>query len=244
MSEKAYNALAPYYERLITSCDYEQWSQYVFTKLKTYAKGKVGCDLACGSGYFTRFLKKNGYNVYGVDNSENMLVEAVRLSNQEQIFVNFIRQDIKNFKSFEKLDFVTTINDGFNYVAQKDLFKSFKNVATSLKKGGVFMFDVSSSYKLKNVLANNLFGEDTDDVTYLWFNTLQDGSVKMELTFFIKDGEKYIRKDENHLQYIHEIKDIESALIGAGFEIIEVCGQLGEELTAVSQRINFIAVKK
>ena len=61
MAEKAYNALAPYYEQLITSCDYEQWSQYVFSKLKTYAKGKVGCDLACGSGYFTRFLKKNGY---------------------------------------------------------------------------------------------------------------------------------------------------------------------------------------
>ena len=44
----------------------------------------------------TESLKKNGYNVYGVDNSENMLVEAVRLSNQEQIFVNFIRQDIKS----------------------------------------------------------------------------------------------------------------------------------------------------
>ncbi|MBQ7373414.1 MAG: class I SAM-dependent methyltransferase [Clostridia bacterium] len=244
MAEKAYNALAPYYEQLITSCDYEQWSQYVFTKLKAYSKGKVGCDLACGSGYFTRFLKKNGYSVYGVDCSESMLLEAVRLSNEQQIFVNYQKQDLKNFKSFEKLDFVTVINDGFNYVAQKDLKKSFKSVCSSLKKGGVLMFDVSSSYKLKNILANNLFGEDTDELTYLWFNTLNGDSVKMELTFFIKDGEKYLRKDESHLQYCHEVEDIKNALLEVGFEIVEISGHLGEPLEKTSQRINFIAIKK
>ena len=80
MSGKAYSALAPYYEQLITSCDYEQWSQYLFNKLNLYAKGKVGCDCACGSGYFTRKLKKAGYDVYGVDACEQMLVEANRLS--------------------------------------------------------------------------------------------------------------------------------------------------------------------
>ena len=244
MAEKAYNALAPYYERLITSCDYEQWSQYVFTKLKTYSKGKVGCDLACGSGYFTRFLKKNGYAVYGVDFSEDMLKEAVRISNEEKVFINYQRQDVRNFKSFEKLDFVTVINDGFNYVAQKDLKKAFKSINATLKKGGVFMFDVSSSYKLKNVLANNLYGEDTDDLTYLWFNTLCEDHVKMELTFFIKDGDKYVRKDESHIQYVHELDDVKNALLDAGFEVVEICGHLGEDLKSDSQRINFIAIKK
>ena len=244
MAEKAYNALAPYYEQLITSCDYEQWSQYVFSKLKTYAKGKVGCDLACGSGYFTRFLKKNGYMVYGADCSENMLKEAVRLSNEEQVYINYQRQDIKSFKSFEKLDFITVINDGVNYIAQKDIKKAFKSIYAALKKGGVFMFDVSSSYKLKTVLANNLYGEDTDDVTYLWFNTLKEDSVKMELTFFIKDGDKYVRKDESHLQYIHELVDLKNALLEVGFDVLETSGHLGEELTFDSQRINFIAIKK
>ena len=57
MAGKAYSALAPHYDKLINSCDYEQWSQYVFNKLNEYASGKVGCDCACGSGYFTRFLK-------------------------------------------------------------------------------------------------------------------------------------------------------------------------------------------
>ena len=244
MAEKAYNALAPYYEQLITSCDYEQWSQYVFKKIKTYAKGKVGCDLACGSGYFTRFLKKNGYLVCGVDYSESMLQEAMRLSNEENLRINYQRQDIKNFKSFEKLDFITAINDGYNYISQKDLKKAFKSAYTALKRGGVFMFDVSSSYKLKNVLSNNLFGEDTDDLTYLWFNTLTSEGVKMELTFFIKDGDKYVRKDESHFQYIHELEDIKDALTSVGFEIVETCGHLGENLKAESQRINFIALKK
>ena len=60
MKNNAYSALAPHYEKLITSCDYEQWSQYVYNKVVEYAPIKTGCDIACGSGYFTRFMKKSG----------------------------------------------------------------------------------------------------------------------------------------------------------------------------------------
>jgi ubiquinone/menaquinone biosynthesis C-methylase UbiE len=90
MDGKAYSALAPHYEKLINTCDYEQWSQYVFNTLSKYAKGKVGCDLACGSGYFTRFLKGKGFDVYGVDNSEKMLAKANEISFKEKItfFIN------------------------------------------------------------------------------------------------------------------------------------------------------------
>jgi 2-polyprenyl-3-methyl-5-hydroxy-6-metoxy-1,4-benzoquinol methylase len=101
MAGKAYSALAPHYDKLINSCDYEQWSQYVFNTLSKYAKGKVGCDLACGSGYFTRFLKGKGFDVYGVDNSEKMLAKANEISFKEKIVVDYQLQDIKKFKSFK-----------------------------------------------------------------------------------------------------------------------------------------------
>ena len=121
---------------------------------------------------------------------------------------------------------------------------SFIYFSTSLKKGGVLLFDISSEYKLKHILANNLFGEDTDDVTYLWFNTLNDDSVKMELTFFVKEADVYKRQDEAHVQYLYSADEVVGLLTEVGFEVVEVSGHLGEELKADSQRNNFIAIKR
>lgn len=244
MIGKAYSALAPHYEKLINSCDYEQWSQYVFNRLEKYAKGKIGCDCACGSGYFTRFLKKSGYDVYGVDNSQQMLVTANSLSSKEGVYVDYQMQDIKKFKSFKKLDFITVINDGMNYLSSADFKSALKSFYSSLKPNGVLLFDISSEYKLKNVLANNLYGEDTDDVTYLWFNTLLNDCVKMELTFFVRESDVYKRQDETHVQYIHSQEFIISTLKEIGFDIVEISGHLGENLAEDSQKINFIAIKR
>lgn len=244
MKGRAYSALAKHYEQLINTCDYEQWSQYVFNRLNKYALGKVGCDCACGSGYFTRFLKKAGYDVYGVDCSEKMLLEANAKSSNEGIIVDYQLQDLKRFKSFKKLDFITVINDGMNYLNKKDFKTAIKSFFNSLKAGGVLLFDISSEYKLKNVLANNLYGEDLDDVTYLWFNTLNEDSVAMELTFFVKDGDVYLRQDETHVQYIYSTEEVIEILKEVGFEVVEVSGHLGEELKKDSQRNNFIAIKR
>ena len=244
MKSNAYSALAPHYEKLITSCDYEQWSQYVYNKVKEYAPYLKGCDLACGSGYFTRYLKKNGIDVYGVDQSQEMLLQAQSFSEKEKIPVTYQLQDIRKFKSFEKLGFITIINDGINYLNQTQLKSALKSIYSSLDKGGLLIFDISSEYKLKNVLANNLFGEENEDVTYLWFNTLFEDRVEMDLTFFTRDGEKYVRKDESHVQYIHKTQEVIDLLKSVGFNVVETVGHLGENLTENSLRVNFIAIKK
>ena len=85
------------------------------------------------------------------------------------------------------------------------LYKGFK-------PGGALIFDVSSEYKIKNILANNVFAEDLDDLTLLWFNELTGNKLTMSLTFFIKDGEKYVRKEETHVQYAHSVEFIQNAL--------------------------------
>ena len=69
----------------------------------------------------------------------------------------------------------------------------------------------------ENVLGNNLFYEDDENLTYLWQNTKKGEKIKMELTFFERDGDVYRRFDESESQYIHKTKDVESALTAAGF---------------------------
>ncbi len=178
----------------------------------------------------------------GMDYSEQMLTQAKLLSDKERLNVSYFKGDLNNLKTFEKYDFITCINDGINYVKQEKLVNCFKSIAKSLNTGGIFLFDVSSEYKLKSVIGNNMFGEDREDVSYLWFNTLKESSVEMDLSFFIKNGETYIKKEESHVQYIHIESEIESALVKAGLTLIKK-DEFGKEITEKSLRINY-TVKK
>ena len=94
------------------------------------------------------------------------------------------------------------------------------------------------------MIANNLFAEDLDELTYLWFNELIGDKITMSLTFFIKSGDKYVRKDEVHVQYIHELDFIKSVLEENSFEIAELFGKNQGELSDTDERWNFVAIKK
>ncbi|MBO4323575.1 MAG: class I SAM-dependent methyltransferase [Clostridia bacterium] len=241
---RAYSALSPHYEHLVKGEEYEKWAEFVLNKIKTYSPTAVGADVACGSGYFTRAIKGKGYDVFGYDISDEMLSEARTLSAKRGQYIEFISGDLIRFKSFKKLGFITVINDGFNYIPPENIEKAFSAAYKNLVKGGLFLFDISSEYKLKNVIANNVFSVDEEDFTYIWFNSLCDGFVKMDLTFFEKEGNLYRRKDETHVQYIHKMSDIEDKLKSVGFDIKEISGINGEKVDEKSERICFIAVKK
>jgi hypothetical protein len=118
---------------------------------------------------------------------------------------------------------------------------AFARVYSSLKKGGVFIFDISSENKIRNIIGENLFGEDRDDITYLWFNKQTSDGVIMDLTFFVRgeDG-KYTRYDERHEQFVHAEDYVISCLEGVGFTSVQSEGHLGK---TKDERINFIAIK-
>ncbi len=241
---KAYSALARYYEKLAEEDGYEEWGDRVSELAKLYSKGKKCADLACGSGFFTRKLKAGGFDVFGCDISDEMLVEAQKKSVEDGLSIEYRKQNLVNFVNFEKLDVVTVINDGFNYLDGKKLKKAVSAISKNLKSGGVLIFDVSSAYKLKNVIADNIFAEDLDELTYLWFNELNGNKLTMNLTFFIKDGDKYIRKDEVHVQYVHELDFIKNVLSENSFEIVELFGKKRGLIADTDERWNFVAIKK
>lgn len=233
----SYSALGRWFEYLNDDCGYEQWSQYLIDTLRSSGAGEKGIDIGCGNGYFTRALIRAGYNVIGVDISPQMLSRAQELSLKEGIRTEFLLGDIIKLKMNAKADFAVAVNDCINYVPQNKLDRAFAHVKSCLKKGGIFIFDISSSQKLKNTVGNNLFAEDREELTYLWFNTLSNNSVTMELTLFERiDGGLYKRYDETHVQYIHEEEEISAALGRAGFSV-RTEGHLGKEKR---ERINFI----
>lgn len=240
MKNKAYDALADWFEYLNDDCGYEQWSQYLLSLLSNYGAGKKGLDIGCGSGYFTRQLYKAGYDVTGVDCSARMLSAAQETGVNEGLSIPYILGDITALKATERVDFAVAINDCLNYVPQEKLLTAFKKVHSALKKDGLFFFDVSSEKKLTSLPPVSI--DDREDVTYIAFNRLEEERVIMDVSLFVKrEGEKnvYTRADETHVQYIYGADEILFALTLAGFETLFYSGHLGEEKEE-SDRLEFL----
>ena len=88
-----------------------------------------------------------------------------------------------------------------------------------------------------------MFGDDDDALSYIWFNTLNENSVDIQVTLFEKDGNSYHRYEESQTQYIHEQTDIESALKDAGFNLVMVTDANGNAVTNKTERLLFVAQK-
>lgn len=236
---KAYSAIADNYEYLQKDYDYDLWSQYVIEKL-TYAPNKTGVDVGAGTGLITRALYDAGYFVTGTDVSYEMLNYATSVSDGK---IPFIYQKAQNFSGFSGLGFVTAVNDVVNYLSPKNAVKFFKKVYSSLANGGVFIFDVSSEYKLKNVIGNNTFTCEDENVSYIWNNYSSGDKIYMDLTVFtLNDDGNYTRRDESHVQYVHTKEFISSALKEIGFSI-KVEGEFGKRLSKKTDRFTFICKK-
>lgn len=239
--EQSYAAIGGRFEYLNSDCGYEQWSQYLIKTLQSLGAGQTGLDIGCGNGYFTRALTRQGKDMLGVDISPQMLSGATELARKEGVRAEFLLGDITKLKINGRRDFAVAINDCLNYVPPQKLHAAFAHTAACLKKGGAFVFDVSTPHKLKDLLGNNTFCEDGDDYAYLWFNKWLGDRVEMELTVFTRtQGGLFSRAEERHVQYAHSSEQIEEALVGAGFELLRKEGHLGEKLKKDSLRENFI----
>ena len=238
--EKAYTNLAEWFEYLNDDCDYEQWSQSLTAKLTEYPLS-VGLDIGCGAGWFTRAFQKAGYRMTGMDVSPEMLDKAQANALKAGLRGEYILGDIALTKLPARFDFATAINDCVNYIPKTKLKKAFKNVYGALKKGGVFLFDISSPRKFERKIANTVSVDDREEVTYLSFNRVDSDCAVMDVTLFVRraDG-AFDRLDETHTQYIYNIEEITDALTASGFSLTSVEGHLGEAVE-VADRLLFVA---
>ena len=241
--QSAYVHLAKWFEYLNDDCGYENWSQFLLNKLAKYPV-KAGLDVGCGGGWFTRAFSKAGYIITGLDKSPEMLDFAQAKAIESGVRGEYILGDITCMKLPKRFDFATAINDCVNYIPKNKILSAFKNISGALKKGGIFLFDISSPRKFNEKIANTVCVDDREEITYLAFNRVCGDEVTMDVTLFSKraDG-KYERADETHVQYIYTEAEISNALEKAGFSLVEAEGHLGEE-KGQSDRICFLAVKK
>lgn len=234
-----YSILAEFYDKLMQDFPYERYLQLICSKINC----GLGLDLFCGSGKMTVMLSQNGFEMHASDNSDEMLnvaVNAAKLAGQSIIFR---REKAEVFEYTKQYDLISAICDGINYLSGKQVKQLFARIKSALKPDGLFVFDISSYYKLTNILGNNLFYEDHDNLTYFWQNRLSNkiNTVNMDISFFIKSGDNYYRGDEKHRQYIYKIADLKKMLNDSGLNIAElVDGDTFGRTTPKSKRIVFL----
>ena len=133
---------------------YEEWSEYLLAVLKEYGiHSGVICDLGCGTGKMTRLLAQAGYDMIGVDNSEDMLELAMekRLVSGHDIL--YLLQDMQEFELYGTVRAVVSVCDSLNYITDRDELRHvFELVNNYLDPEGIFLFDMNTVHKYRDLL--------------------------------------------------------------------------------------------
>lgn len=235
----SYKKFADFYDTLTENVDYKVRSGYISNFFCQYGNGgnKV-LDLACGTGSFSREFIDRGYSVLGVDMSSDMLTVA---DNKCAGNARFIQCDMTDFELNEKFDYCICMLDSINHLENiNDVEKCFKCVYESLNPGGLFIFDVNTVYKHKNILADNTFVFDYDDFFLSWDNEyMGDNVVRILLDMFVFNGVNYDRYSEEFCEKAYTVDELRKVL--CKFEILGIFDELTEnEPKPDSERIYFV----
>lgn len=211
-----YENLSIVYDRLM-DVDYDAYKTIINQELEDF-KNPLILDLGCGSGVFLKFLSFYG-ETYGIDNSEEMLSLASEKNPEAKLFL----LNILNLKNLNiSFDFIISTFDVFNYLRDFEEFsKGLKEVYNSLNKGGKFIFDIHTPYKVENMLKKEVYAYDDDDISYIWFTSPTDNELEVEsdLVFFLKKNKFYEKLEQYHIQRTYYIEKIIEEIKSIGFSI-------------------------
>jgi len=261
---KEYTGFAAVYDMFMDNVPYDKWAGYLHKLLKSYGvKDGIVLELGCGTGRMTRIFRSFGYDMIGVDISEDMLRIA---SEQEKDGVAgeilYLNQDMREFELYGTVAAVYCVCDGMNYITDKDdLLKVFKLVNNYLDPGGVFIFDMNTPYYYKKILGERTICENRDEGSFIWENYF-DADTKInefDITLYIrrdskKDSSKKTKKneesmtetyekfEETHFQRAYSISEVKGLLKKAGLTDIKVYKAMTKEAPdAKTERVYFAA---
>lgn len=218
-----YSDFAEVYDRL-QDADYNKFIEYYEQIFKKFGiKPELVLDLACGTGSITVEMAKRGYDMIGLDLSCEMLNIARNKAANEGQDILFLNQDMCEMELFGTVDAIVCALDGVNYLTDyDDLRQLFRLVENYLNPDGLFVFDINSKSKLKNILGGNTFVNDEQGIFYVWQSEYDEEShiCDFGLTFFVEDeAGMYTRFDEFQQERAYTIEEISVAAEEAGLKV-------------------------
>ena len=245
----SYGPLAGCYDGLTWDVDYSGWADFLERLFRRSGKTvRTVVDLGCGTGSLTAELAARGYEMTGVDLSEDMLAVAADKCASLENRPLLLRQDMSRLTLMEPADAVVCCLDSLNYVTRPAAVRrTFRQVFRWLEPGGVFVFDVRTPDFLRSMDGQVLLDE-REDIFCVWRGAYSEKrrvlTYLMDL-FFRENGEQWSRAEEIHEEYAYEPDELARWLAEAGFSRIRRCGE--RRLRAPrdgEERIFFAATKE
>lgn len=243
---EAYSGFAKVYDLFMDNIPYEEWTDYVKELLAEEGiKEGILLDLGCGTGSVTELLAESGFDMIGIDNSEEMLEIAMEKREESGHDILYLLQDMREFELYGTVKGVVSICDSMNYILDdEDLLDVFKLVHNYLDNEGIFIFDMNTMYKYEQILADNTFAEDREESSFIWENYYDEEEEinQYDLSLFVQEEDgRYRKYEETHLQRAYEQQCVEELIKESGLELLHVYDAFTKDLPAEdSQRIYFV----
>lgn len=243
---EAYTGFAEVYDIFMDNVPYEDWSKYLISLLKEYGvlNGLI-CELGCGTGKMTELLAVAGYDMIGIDASYDMLSIAQRSQSCEQDIL-YLHQDMRQMELYGTVKAIVSVCDSMNYLLkEEDLLEVFSLVNTYLDPGGIFIFDMNTEYKYRELLGERTICENREACSFIWDNyyDVEERINEYDLTLFVREQDDLFRKfEEIHYQKCYRIETIQQLIEESGLEFVAVYDAFTRKPpTAVSERVYFVA---
>ena len=273
---ESYRSFASVYDEFMDGTDYEAEADKISEMITTYGLSKpthmrtgeseardvllaaeknLVVDLGCGTGKLTEILANQGYDVMGIDLSEEMLSMAIERRDKLRHRTLYLCQDMREFELFGTAGTFVSVGDSVNYLlTDEDMDKLFRRVNTFLFPRGIFIFDFKTLHLYRDVIGDSTIAEDREECSFIWENWFdgETNSNEYDLTLFIKDKDSGDKDDnvfrkfqEIHRQRGYTLEEMKSFAENAGLVwITGIDSDTGEEVTPESERILCVVREK
>ncbi len=243
---EAYSGFAQVYDLFMDDVPYKDWCAYIKSLLEEYGiRDGLALELGCGTGKMTRLLAEEGYDMIGIDSSAEML-EIAQQAEEGMGRILYLLQDMRSFELYGTVRAVVSVCDSLNYVLEEDgLAEVFRLVNNYLDPGGLFIFDLNTPYKYRELLGETTIAENREEGSFIWENYFdgESGINEYDLTLFLREDDgRYRKYEETHYQRAYGLSTIRRLLEEAGMEFVaayDACSR--SPVRSDSERIHVIA---
>ena len=244
----AYHAFALVYDRMMEEIPYEEWCNFVTDQLKKFGiEDGLMLELGCGTGTLTEMFDAKGFGMIGVDNSEEMLAEAVEKREQSGRSILYLNQDMREFELYGTVRAVISLCDTMNYLTEyDDLVNVCRLVNNYLDPNGIFLFDLKTDHYFKSIGCQSFCDAD-EEVSFIWDNDYDEEKRinSYALTLFVQEEDnRYERFDEYHEQRAFSIDEVRCAIEESGMIFLAAIDKNGAPATKDTDRVYIIAREK
>lgn len=275
---EAYTDFASVYDTFMDETPYEEWCEFLVRLLEKYRQqtdaGSMQTkdeaednlqqernsilDLGCGTGTLTELLAARGYDMIGIDNSQEMLQIAMEKREKSGADILYLMQDMREFELYGTVGAVISVCDSLNYLLEEEeLLQTFSLVNNYLYPGGLFIFDFNTVHKYRDIIGEATIAENREECSFIWENYYHPAEEinEYDLTIFVKEVQKddsnqdsegkkeYFRRFyENHYQRGYELEQMKRLVEEAGLLFVTAMdADTHGEVTAQSERIYVVA---